>query len=1257
MKRLKLALIILFSVFASFGQGQWYSLTESGSGLNGEKVEPQLVQASRSGTVVSLELEGFYMHEVITGSGSSFIPELPGSSRLLAGEAPDLIKFTASLVIPDESAMTANIISSEFTEFENIEIAPSKGNLYRNQNPDEIPYVFGEVYNQNDFYPGKLASLDDPYIIRDIRGSALQIYPFQYNPVTRVLRVYHSLVIEIVETDGEIINPLTQNMVRNTIDPEFRNVYESHFLNYQSLQSYQRYTPLEEAGGILVISHGEFIDAMTPYVEWKNQIGRHTVIVDVGTIGSTPPQIKSFIQDYYDNNNLAFILLVGEANHIPPFTIGSGWSTAHSDNHYTYLGGTDHYPDAFIGRFSANNIAEVETQVQRTLEYEQVINQGANWHNIAMGVARDEGAGIGHNGEADDEHMEIIRQKLLTYNYTTVYQEYDGNSSYVPSNTTAAQISNGINNGVSMINYCNHGSTTGWSVANYGASHVNALTNVGKLPFIWAVACVNGNFVGNTCFAETWLRATHNGQPTGALATFMSTINQSWLPPMHAQDEFNDIIIGTYPNNIKRTFGGVAMNGCYKMNDVSGSAGFEMTDTWTIFGDPSVQIRTDNPLPMQISHVADVLVGTSEITVDCNVVGAFVALTIQNQIIGTGTIGSNGSVTIQVEELWDAEHDILVTATAYNRIPAYGEIEIIEELFDLDLEAFRILEPMETYPCSGVPLNPKVVVRNKGENEITSFEVFYQVNNNPPQMMEWTGSLLSLETDTIVLPEFTLQAGPGTFKFYVANPNNDIDENMMNDTLKKSFSAQNLTFTTDFNIGNYNNCNVPVTVQFTNNSQNMNTYLWDFGDGTTSQETNPSHEYTDLGVYMVSLTGDAGACGSQVQEKAVYVGPVPPVVEDKSFCMGSNTTFVAQGSGQFYWYSDAALTNQVHQGSSYTTPNLEENTTYYVKSVVQSTYFGAKENQTSGLGGGYFTASVRHGLVFNASQPVILKSVKVFSDEAKNRQIVIEDNLGNVIASRTVFIPQGEHRVNLNLNIPAGTDMTIYGPEEPNLYREGQTPSWWNPIDPLPYPYTVSDLIEITESTAGGAELHYYYYFYDWEVVKFCESAASEAHAYVFDVPAVADFSTDIGHLTVEFTNNSTGGDNFLWNFGDGNTSNLESPVHTYEEIGEYTIQLIYSNQCFQDTAVQEIILLSADLNTSQNISIYPNPATSGCNIEADFVIERIVIIDISGRIISHKDVNDTHYRIDLENFDAGVYIIRVFDKYDKDFIFRLIRQ
>jgi PKD repeat protein len=81
-------------------------------------------------------------------------------------------------------------------------------------------------------------------------------------------------------------------------------------------------------------------------------------------------------------------------------------------------------------------------------------------------------------------------------------------------------------------------------------------------------------------------------------------------------------------------------------------------------------------------------------------------------------------------------------------------------------------------------------------------------------------------------------------------------------------------FTADLNSGL-----APLTVNFTDQSTgDITSWSWDFGDGASSTEQNPSHTYTDAGTYTVSLAV-TGPCGPDTKTKKNYIS----VFEDYDF--------------------------------------------------------------------------------------------------------------------------------------------------------------------------------------------------------------------------------------------------------------------------------------------------------------------------------------------------------------------------------------
>lgn len=64
-----------------------------------------------------------------------------------------------------------------------------------------------------------------------------------------------------------------------------------------------------------------------------------------------------------------------------------------------------------------------------------------------------------------------------------------------------------------------------------------------------------------------------------------------------------------------------------------------------------------------------------------------------------------------------------------------------------------------------------------------------------------------------------------------------------------------------------------LPVQFSTVNQSGVSYLWDFGDGTTSTDQNPTHIFNDFGFYQVSLTATHDVCGSNSKCKSIFINP------------------------------------------------------------------------------------------------------------------------------------------------------------------------------------------------------------------------------------------------------------------------------------------------------------------------------------------------------------------------------------------------
>jgi gingipain R len=621
-----------------------------------------------------------FAQPVLTVQDKLITVGINGCTKLLEKGAPDIPKFSFSLVLNNNSKPTIEIIESKFEEqiLQN-DLAPSRGKMLHQQSVMLEIAKDNKFYNTN-FYPSATAILGSDYLIRNQRGHSFHVFPIQYQSSTKTLRSLKSVTLKIKHSQGQGVNLLEQDKV---VTPQiFDAIYRNHFINYGYKNGNLRYTPIEEVGTMLVLAPSQFANAIQPFINWKKQKGIFTklVIVDTLTGGNNIATIKNFIANYYNENKNAFVVIVGDHTNIPTYNeFGNNPNFySYGDNGYAYIKGADHYADVLIGRISGATEFKIATQVNKIIAYEKQPNLSSNWLTTCLAVGSNDPT-KGDDNQYDWQHARAIADTLINIGpFESRMELFDGTQAGLdaPGNVAAQQVIDAFNSGASVFNYTGHGNAFGINTSGFNVSSIPQLNNNnGTWPAMITVGCSPGVFVNLSCFAEEMAWAADiNGQPTGTIINAMSTVDQYWDAPMQAQDEMNSILSGVYADNFKNTFGGIFFNGLFSMNEnydlpndpVGGS---DMADAWQVFGDPSIQLRNGNKGPLTLTLPCAVSPSISNLNITCNEQDALVAVLHKNELIAvSNAIGGVATLSIPPGTL--KENDtITFTATKYNHTP------------------------------------------------------------------------------------------------------------------------------------------------------------------------------------------------------------------------------------------------------------------------------------------------------------------------------------------------------------------------------------------------------------------------------------------------------------------------------------------------------------------------------------------------------------------------------------------------------------
>lgn len=649
----------------------------------------QQLSKNRANTDISLSATGTYSLNIDFGS-VSVKPGEDGWKRLevnmdhlqyLNHKDEPAMPFAGYSFLVGDDNMEVSVDASKYEDFQGYDIVPSKGKLSRKTDPASVKPVAGPVYNENKFYPENIATVVNDYVVHDAHGKTVWVFPVQYNPVTHTLRVYTKVKLNVKAKMTHKPEDASSNRIWN-------NIYRRHFINYELLGHAAAKATANDSVGyaaqMLIITPHMFADTLRSFIKWKNQQGIRTYVTETTAIPGYPAQesIYAYVQQFYQQKHIDYLLLVGDDAAITP-RLDSGLVdnatltfAGPSDISYGYLAGNDHYPDIFVGRLSANTLSELAPQLTKTISYEKTPLTDTAWYTRAVGVASN--LGPGDDNEMDWEHMRNIRTKLMGATYTHVAELYDGTHNIMDAigDPDYSDLENQIDSGVSLVNYCGHGWDQGVVTTNFTSNNVQALTNnTGMWPFVLIVGCEVGSFVGETCFAEYFQRVKDaSGNPVGAVANFMSTISQYWDEPMETQDVVNDIVSYNSTDSLDN-IGPIVETGCYSMNDQYLGGGYDMTDTWTLFGDPSLQFRKKTPATLTVNHVATITPNWTSVNVTVNNNDATVVLMHYDTLFSVRPVVS-GSTHHNFASL-QAGDSLMVSVTAPNTKPYFGKIMVV----------------------------------------------------------------------------------------------------------------------------------------------------------------------------------------------------------------------------------------------------------------------------------------------------------------------------------------------------------------------------------------------------------------------------------------------------------------------------------------------------------------------------------------------------------------------------------------------------
>jgi len=379
----------------------------------------------------------------------------------------------------------------------------------------------------------------------------------------------------------------------------------------------------------------------------------------------------------------------------------------------------------------------------------------------------------------------------------------------------------------------------------------------------------------------------------------------------------------------------------------------------------------------------------------------------------------------------------------------------------------------------------------------------------------------------------------------------------------------------------------PLPVVFQDNSAGATSWNWNFGNGVTSTAQNPGTQlYVTAGTYTVTLIINGGSKATQV----ITVNKSPTAnftVDDSTGCFPLNVNFTDQSAPgaapivAWRWDFGDGDTSAVKNPSHTYTGAANYPVTLQVidqngcsGNLTKSSYIKVPNGVTAS-----FTTTASSGCKIPIT--IQLNNTSTGVPGSTNSYTW---NFGDGSANSTATSPphtynaSGTYNIKLVAQSTAGCTDSVTVPTQ---ILAGNVSSSFQAPDTV----CVNTLINFLNTSAPKPSVSYWD-FGDGTASNLISPTKTYATAGVYTIkltntfgacidsisqqisvltPAVANFTASPlagcdSLFTVNFTDQSTNASSWIWSFGDGQTSTLQNPTHTYSGYGTYTVSMQVSN-------------------------------------------------------------------------------------------------